>query len=155
MYTYFCSACCASYYQPGEAPTKLIHCKNCNSPCTLETVDEDFNNPFVPAFTYVQGESGDTTCELAVLASMAIAFDIWQARHRKYGRGNISATGAQGCAVRAQDKVSRLLHAYATGSTDTPDESIGDSWVDLLNYAAMGYACHKGEWPLKSEAPDA
>lgn len=75
------------------------------------------------------------------------AFAIWEQRQQKYGPSNISTTGALGCYVRSQDKLARLGRVYKDGVKDMPDESVNDSWLDLVNYAVMGYMCHNNLWP--------
>lgn len=91
--------------------------------------------------------SSTTLLEEQVLAVMGKAFTIWKDRQAKYGPQNIAFTGALGCMIRAFDKVSRLRGVYLAGKGDTPDETINDSWLDLLNYALMGYLCHNNLWP--------
>jgi hypothetical protein len=93
------------------------------------------------------GTSGDIQLEKRMVAVFEEALALWKARHAKYGRGNISRYGATGCLVRSGDKSSRLEEVYIRGKKNTPDESIEDSWLDLLNYAAMGLLCHRKEWP--------
>jgi len=95
----------------------------------------------------VDGSSGDIILECAVVDVMTKAFKLWQDRQRKYGRGNIARTGAMGCYIRAEDKMSRLRRVYIQGKGDMPDESINDTWLDLLNYAMMGYMCTNNLWP--------
>ena len=62
-----------------------------------------------------------------------------------YGPNNILATGEMGCAVRAQDKVSRILHLLNKNSTPN-HESLNDSWIDLGNYATIARALRAGLW---------
>lgn len=80
-------------------------------------------------------------------AALAIALENVQLIDRKqldYGPMNILATGEIGCAVRAQDKVSRLLHLI---NKESPlNESIEDSWRDLGNYALIAQVLRKGQW---------
>jgi hypothetical protein len=93
------------------------------------------------------GSSGDRELEQKVLSALSTAYALWKNRQKKYGPQNIAFTGAQGCFVRSLDKLSRLRGVYLENRPDMPDESIEDSWLDLLNYALMGYMCHKKEWP--------
>lgn len=96
---------------------------------------------------HVPGTAGDPVLEERVLRAYMLAFSIWMSRQRKYGRLNIAATGAPGCFVRALDKLSRLRQVYVNNNKDDfTDETLEDTWLDLLNYAAMGYLCHKGQW---------
>lgn len=80
----------------------------------------------------------------AVLRAGRVMLD----RQRKYGCSNIAVFGAAGVVVRASDKVNRLKHAYfESDATETPDESLEDSFLDLLNYSAIGRTCQLGLWP--------
>ena len=63
-------------------------------------------------------------------------------RHRKYGPGNITATGVHGLLVRMQDKLARIAYAHkdcplgdCKASADFADDSEADSWLDLASYA--------------------
>ncbi len=93
------------------------------------------------------GSSGDAQLEKRMVDVLIEALRLWKERHKKYGRGNISRYGATGCLVRSGDKAARLEEVYIRGKKDFPDETITDSWLDLLNYAAMGLLCHRGLWP--------
>lgn len=147
MYTYHCSACAADYYVYDTSPKGTsVPCRNCYKECNLDVSPVDSAGR-VAAFWYWRGESADAAAESGVLDVMAQAFDIWQARHRKYGRGNIATTGATGCAVRAQDKLSRLLNLYLQNGGQGEDETVNDTWIDLVNYAIMGHMCHNNKWP--------
>lgn len=97
------------------------------------------------------GKSGDLRLEKRIAHAMLECFELWKERHHKYGRGNIAEFGAQGCLVRASDKMARLRKVYFSGATDTPDESVEDSWKDGVNYFVMGLVCHRGGWPSPNE----
>ena len=96
------------------------------------------------------GVSGDPELERQMLARFGRAFALWCERHRKYGRGNIGEFGAVGCLIRAADKKARLREHYlgkVAKQFTFQDETVADSWIDMLNYAAMGLICHEGDWP--------
>lgn len=96
----------------------------------------------------VDGSSGDKTLEYDVARVMLEAFTIFKERQRKYGPGNIAAFGEVGCVVRATDKLARLRQFYINGvGGDVADEAAEDTWLDLMNYAAIGLLCHHGKWP--------
>ena len=97
---------------------------------------------------FPRGESGDPDLEDRMIAVFSECYRLWCERHRKYGRLNIGKFGEQGCLVRASDKLERLINLFFDDLTmDTPDETIEDSWMDLLNYAAMALLCRRGQWP--------
>jgi len=90
------------------------------------------------------GASGDPELEDKMLSAFSECYQLWCERHRKYGRLNISKFGEYGCLVRASDKLERLINSR---HVDCADESVEDSWKDLLNYAAMALLCRRGQWP--------
>ena len=76
-------------------------------------------------------------------------------RHRKYGPGNVKATGLLGLTVRASDKVERLKWLHMGGGRDThADESELDSWMDLANFGMMAQMFKAGWWELPMEDED-
>ena len=94
------------------------------------------------------GESGDVNLEGIVADVFKEVFLLWKERQAKYGHHNISAFGEVGCLVRGHDKMARLRNALVDGKgTNSTDESISDSWLDLANYAVMGLVCRRGQWP--------
>lgn len=105
------------------------------------------NDVYVPEQLDLFSELRQEPLEVRVLGVQEQAYELWKDRQRKYGCTNISRTGALGCYVRGMDKLARLGHVYRDGAKDMPDESISDSWLDLMNYAMMGYMCHNGLWP--------
>lgn len=93
------------------------------------------------------GRSGDVELERRFLGVLDRAYQLWCDRQKKYGRRNIAAFGAVGCLVRGNDKFARLSHFYLDDAKENfIDESITDSWLDALNYSAMGLMCHERKW---------
>lgn len=94
------------------------------------------------------GESGDPELERILLSTMYEYFRLWQNKQRSYGPHNIGQFGARGCLIRSNDKIQRLIRHYFSGKdVSLSDESIEDSWKDLLGYAIMGLMCERGQWP--------
>lgn len=94
------------------------------------------------------GKSGDEALERRIAYTFQEIFNLWKQRQKKYGPGNIAAFGEVGCMVRGFDKMARLKHLLFEGlGDDVDDETVEDSWKDLTNYAVMGLACHRDEWP--------
>lgn len=90
-------------------------------------------------------------------------------RQRKYGSGNITASGQSGIATRMADKLERIrrelgldvlarygslwaaIEAYLRGEIAPPqieDENRGDGQIDLANYAVISYELDRGWWGL-------
>lgn len=98
--------------------------------------------------SFADGRSGDKKLEERMLGVFQEAYELWCARHKKYGRGNIARHGAIGCLIRGDDKASRLEEYYLRGASDSTDakETVEDSWLDKINYDVMGLLCERGRW---------
>lgn len=64
-------------------------------------------------------------------------------RGRKYGPGNIAEFGELGVLVRLSDKLARLKNS----KDDFSDESVADTWLDVVGYGLIGLMIQKGLWP--------
>ncbi len=97
--------------------------------------------------------------DLTDLRSKKFVSDMWQvlddagnlllSKHKDYGPANISNTpgGAlNGLRVRMHDKTARINHLIDNGATPE-NESLRDSFVDLLNYSAIAIMVLEGTWP--------
>lgn len=70
-------------------------------------------------------------------------------KHADYGPDNIARApgGAlNGLRVRMHDKLARINHLIDSGVTPE-NESLRDSFIDLLNYGAIGLLVLDGHWP--------
>ena len=70
-------------------------------------------------------------------------------KHKDYGPKNIahSPGGAlNGLRVRMHDKVARINHLVDSRVAPS-NESLRDSFVDLLNYSAIAILVLEGKWP--------
>lgn len=70
-------------------------------------------------------------------------------KHQDYGPKNISGSpgGAlNGLRVRMWDKLARINHLVESGATPE-NESLRDSFEDLMNYAAIALLVLDGDWP--------
>lgn len=85
------------------------------------------------------------------------AFDLMIAKHRSYGPANVAELGFHGVFSRlASDKVERLRNAMngrvvkgkveLDFSETLADESVDDTLLDCLNYAAILIALKRGLW---------
>jgi hypothetical protein len=85
--------------------------------------------------------------------------DVWQVldsagnllikKHKDYGPTNISRSPGgplNGLRVRMWDKTARINHLIDTGATPE-NESLRDSFIDLLNYSAIALMVLDGKWP--------
>lgn len=69
---------------------------------------------------------------------------FWKKLH-DYGLEDIERMGALGIAMRANDKLSRIMNLIRTDSRGTI-EPLRDSWLDLFGYALIGLLFHDGVW---------
>jgi len=70
-------------------------------------------------------------------------------KHKDYGPKNISQSPGgplNGLRVRMWDKTARINHLIDSGATPE-NESLRDSFIDLLNYAAIAMMVIDGNWP--------
>lgn len=87
------------------------------------------------------------------------AADMWEvfdsagnvllSKHKDYGPTNISKSPGgplNGLRVRMWDKTARLNHLIDSGATPE-NESLRDSFLDLLNYSAIALMVLDGKWP--------
>ena len=87
------------------------------------------------------------------------ASDMWEildsagnlllSKHKDYGPTNISLSPGgplNGLRVRMHDKTARINHLIDSGATPE-NESLRDSFLDLLNYSAIALMVLDGKWP--------
>ena len=70
-------------------------------------------------------------------------------KHKDYGPTNISRSPGgplNGLRVRMWDKTARINHLIDSGATPE-NESLRDSFIDLLNYSAIALMVLDGKWP--------
>ena len=70
-------------------------------------------------------------------------------KHKDYGPTNISLSPGgplNGLRVRMHDKTARINHLIDNGATPE-NESLRDSFIDLLNYSAIALMVLDGKWP--------
>lgn len=70
-------------------------------------------------------------------------------KHKDYGPTNISRSPGgplNGLRVRMHDKTARINHLIDNGATPE-NESLKDSFIDLLNYSAIAIMVLEGKWP--------
>lgn len=87
------------------------------------------------------------------------AADMWEildsagnlllSKHKDYGPTNISRSPGgplNGLRVRMHDKTARINHLIDSGALPE-NESLRDSFIDLLNYSAIALMVLDGKWP--------
>jgi Nucleotide modification associated domain 1 len=92
-----------------------------------------------------------TTTEFAlnVWNVMDGAGNVLISKHQDYGPKNISQSPGgplNGLRVRMWDKIARINNLIDSGKTPE-NESLKDSFLDLLNYSAIALMVIEGKWP--------
>ena len=106
-----------------------------------------------------QHREGDVTDMSDTNKVNQFAADMWEVfddagnlllkKHKDYGPTNISRSPGgplNGLRVRMWDKTARLNHLIDSGATPE-NESLRDSFLDLLNYSAIALMVLDGKWP--------
>ena len=84
-----------------------------------------------------------------VWATLDGAGNLLIKKHKDYGPTNISLSPGgplNGLRVRMHDKTARINHLIDSGATPE-NESLRDSFIDLLNYSAIALLVLDGKWP--------
>lgn len=98
-----------------------------------------------------QLRSPEEKFEGAVAKVFVEAENVLLKKHKDYGPRNISMSpgGAlNGLRVRMHDKLARINNLLDSGATPE-NESLRDSFLDLMNYAAIAQVVLDGNWPEK------
>lgn len=111
------------------------------------------SNPFRG---YTSGDAVNTSNANKVNQFAADMWEIFDSagnlllkKHRDYGPTNISLSPGgplNGLRVRMHDKTARINHLIDNGATPE-NESLRDSFIDLLNYSAIALMVLDGVWP--------
>ncbi len=87
------------------------------------------------------------TWDDALARVMNRVYRVLADRQTKYGYDNINAYGELGLKVRLGDKLARLRNS----DVDHPDESVDDTWTDVVGYSAIALMVRLGWWNLPRE----
>ena len=102
--------------------------------------------------------SPTSTFEELVGLTFKEAQEILLSKHHDYGPTNIAnAPGGSlnGLRVRIHDKTARINHLIDNAKYKNPQhESLRDSFLDLMNYAAIALLVIDGNWPTGNEPAD-
>ena len=110
-------------------------------------------------FDRLQGWDNNLSADASKKISDEFINDVWRVldgagnllirKHKDYGPKNIahSPGGAlNGLRVRMHDKTARINHLIDSKVAPS-NESLKDSFVDLLNYSAIAILVLEGKWP--------
>ena len=107
-------------------------------------------DPFRGYAKRINNNTPDTNTFVAdVWATLDAAGNLLIKKHKDYGPTNISLSPGgplNGLRVRMHDKTARINHLIDSGATPE-NESLRDSFIDLLNYSAIALMVLDGTWP--------
>ncbi len=69
-------------------------------------------------------------------------------KQQDYGSSNLTKFGVDGVVVRANDKLERIINLRKKGDKVANNEPLADSFLDLANYALIGYLMQTAKWPV-------
>jgi hypothetical protein len=90
-----------------------------------------------------------TGIESAVTAALTEVGALILKKHHDYGSRNISGSPGgplNGLRVRMYDKLARINNLVDSGA-EPENESLRDSFVDMVGYATIGLLVLDGDWP--------
>jgi len=113
-----------------------------------------------PELRYIYGSNNDkTNTDKIDHKQVQFVADMWEVldsagnllikKHKDYGPKNIAHSPGgplNGLRVRMHDKLARINHLIDKGATPE-NESLRDSFIDLLNYSAIALMVLDGKWP--------
>lgn len=73
--------------------------------------------------------------------------NVLASKQHDYGHDNILKHGVEGVRVRMWDKIARLKNLLTRG-TEAKNESIIDTWFDLIGYSVIGVMLERGTFQL-------
>jgi hypothetical protein len=107
-------------------------------------------DPFCGSAKRSDNNTPDTNTFIAnVWSTLDSAGNLLIKKHKDYGPTNISLSPGgplNGLRVRMHDKTARINHLIDSGATPE-NESLRDSFIDLLNYSAIALMVLDGKWP--------
>lgn len=71
--------------------------------------------------------------------------ELLKRKNEMYGDNNITEIGEEGIIVRLKEKIERLKHLLST-STNPSEETIEDTWKDIIGYGVIGLMVRRGKW---------
>jgi hypothetical protein len=99
----------------------------------------------------------DKSASASVLDSWMLREEITQTLIRKqtdYGPENIRRFGLDGLLVRCHDKIARLKNLHLFRDGESANESVTDTYLDIIGYSAIGMMWERGWFllPLVKES---
>jgi hypothetical protein len=125
----------------------------------MATDDTDFAYYGLPDFRSEFGNRDSSSAAYTDKIDQAFVADVWRImdtagnllirKHHDYGPKNIAHSPGgplNGLRVRMWDKIARINNLLDSGVKPS-NESLRDSYLDLLNYSAIAMMVLDGVWP--------
>ena len=109
-------------------------------------IEEDFSNKSIEERL---SEAAVESFEYDVTNVYSQAAKVLLQKHKDYGPKNIAGSPGgplNGLRVRMWDKIARINHLMDSGA-EPENESLRDSFLDLMNYSAIAQLVIEGNWP--------
>jgi len=71
--------------------------------------------------------------------------DLLKRKNEMYGDENIVKIGEEGIIIRITEKIERLKHLIKN-KTNPPEETIEDTWKDIIGYGTIGLMLKRNKW---------
>ena len=71
--------------------------------------------------------------------------ELLKRKNEMYGDENIVKIGKEGIIVRLTEKIERLKHLLEN-NINPPEETIEDTWNDIIGYGIIGLMLQRGRW---------
>lgn len=112
----------------------------------VELLEEDFASIALSALQLVNATLNTSTMDLLDEVERTVI-----AKQKDYGHGNIMRHGLQGVIVRMCDKVERIKNLESKRFGEPVNESLDDSWLDLVGYCIIAIMLLHGTFELPLE----
>lgn len=71
--------------------------------------------------------------------------DLLKRKNEMYGDTNIEKIGKEGIVIRLEEKIERLKNLLKI-KENPPEETIEDTWNDIIGYSIIGIMLERGKW---------
>jgi len=71
--------------------------------------------------------------------------ELLKRKNEMYGDENIVKIGKEGIIVRLTEKIERLKHLLGN-NINPPEETIEDTWNDIIGYGIIGLMLQRKKW---------
>ncbi len=108
----------------------------------------------VATYAYTGWQQTGTRHDLDMASLKGMLVSLLASKQHDYGHSNIERYGEQGVKIRVSDKVCRLRNLLDKDA-DAANESIEDTWLDIIGYSVIAIMLANGTFslPLADDVP--